>query len=232
MAVILYDLAGSEADRRFSPFCWRTRMALAHKGLEVETIPWHFTEKDRLPQPNAGRVPVIVDGGEVVNDSAAIADYLEKRYADRPSLFAGEGGRALTRFLANWTETVLHPGIIRFVVLDIHRHVHPRDEEYFRRSREQRFGTTLEEFVADREARLPAFRAGLAPLRRTLEAQDFLGGAAPLYADYIVFGAFQWARAISDFRLLAVDDPVALWRQRMLDLYGGLARRAPAYAGA
>ena len=39
MAITLYDLAGAEADRRFSPFCWRTKMALAHKGLEVETIP-------------------------------------------------------------------------------------------------------------------------------------------------------------------------------------------------
>src|SRR5690242_13489327 len=96
MAITLYDLAGVEADRRFSPFCWRTRMALAHKGLDVETVPWRFTEKDRLPQPNAGRVPVIVDGGEVVHDSSAIAEYLENRYADRPSLFPGGAGPALT----------------------------------------------------------------------------------------------------------------------------------------
>ena len=95
MAITLYDLAGVEADRRFSPFCWRTRMALAHKGLEVETVPWRFTEKDKLPQPNGGRVPVIVDGGQVVHDSSTIAEYLENRYPDRPSLFGGEAGRAL-----------------------------------------------------------------------------------------------------------------------------------------
>ena len=82
-------------------------MALAHKGLAVETVPWGFTEKDRLPQPNAGRVPVIVDGGNVVRDSTAIADYLEEHYADRPTLFGGETGRALARFVQNWTETVL-----------------------------------------------------------------------------------------------------------------------------
>jgi hypothetical protein len=29
MAIVLYDLAAAEADRRFSPFCWRTRLALA-----------------------------------------------------------------------------------------------------------------------------------------------------------------------------------------------------------
>jgi hypothetical protein len=62
MAITMYDLAGVEADRRFSPFCWRARMALAHKGLDVETVPWRFTEKDKLPAPNDGRVPVIVDG--------------------------------------------------------------------------------------------------------------------------------------------------------------------------
>ena len=231
MAITLYDLAGAEAERRFSPFCWRTKMALAHKGVEVETVPWRFTEKDKLPQPNAGRVPVIVDGGEVVHDSSAIAEYLEKRYPDRPSLFGGETGRALTRFVQNWTETVLHPGMIGFVVLDICRHAAPQDQPYFRQSREERFGRSLEDVVKDRDTRLPAFRESLTPLRRTLERQKFVAGDAPAYADYLAFGALQWARAISDFELLAADDPIAAWRGRLLDLYGGLARKSPAYGG-
>ena len=228
MPIKMYDLAGAEADRRFSPFCWRARMALAHKGLEVETVPWRFTEKDKLPQPNDGRVPVIVDGGRVVHDSNAIADYLEDRYADRPPLFGGDIGRGLARFVQNWVETVVQPGLIRLVVLDIHRHAAQQDQEYFRTSREERFKTTLEDFVKNREARLPAFRASLDPLRRTLERQDFVSGKAPAYADYIVFGAFQWARAISDFELVAADDPVRAWRRRMLDLHGALARNTPA----
>jgi len=231
MAITLYDLAGAEPDRRFSPFCWRTRMALAHKGLEVETVPWRFTEKDKLPQPNAGRVPVIVDGGQIVHDSSAIADYLETRYPERPSLFGSEAGRALTRFVQNWTEAVLQPALIGFVVLDICHHAAPRDQPYFRQSREERFGRSLEDVIKDREARLPAFRESLAPLRRTLERQQFLAGTAPAYADYIVFGAFQWARAISDFELLAADDSVAAWRGRLLDRFDGLARKSPAYGG-
>ena len=88
---------------------------------------------------------------------------------------------------------------------------------------------TLEAAVADRDARLPALKDTLRPLRLALKAQPFLGGARPLYADYIVFGAFQWARCISDFRLLAADDPVAAWRGRMLDLHGGLAAKAKGY---
>ena len=231
MSIILYDLAGAEADRRFSPFCWRSKMALAHKGIEAETVPWRFTEKDKLPQPNAGRVPVIVDNGEVVHDSSAIAEYLETRYAERPSLFGGEAGRALTRFVQNWTETVMQPALVGFVVLDICRHAAPQDQTYFRQSREERFGRSLEDVVKDREMRLPAFRESLTPLRRTLERQQFLAGAAPAYPDYVVFGAFQWARAISDFELLAADDPIAAWRGRLLDLFGGLARKSPAYGG-
>ncbi len=229
MAITMYDLCGAEADRRFSPFCWRTRMALAHKGLAVATVPWRFTEKDKLPQPNVGRVPVIVDGDRVVHDSTAIADYLEQHYPDRPSLFGGDIGRGLTQFAQNWTDTVVLNTLIRLVLLDIHAHLGAEDQAYFRRDREQRFGATLEEVVRDREARLPAFRASLDPLRRTVQRQDFVCGKAPAYADYIVFGAFQWARAISDFEVLAADDPVRAWRGRMLDLYDGLARRAPAY---
>ena len=105
------------------------------------------------------------------------------------------------------------------------------DEErgYLRRTREERFGTTLEQFVADREQRLDGFRQSLAPLRMTLQAQPFFGGEGPLYPDYIFLGCFQWVRCISDFKVLATDDPVALWRERMLSLYDGLAGKAKGY---
>ena len=225
----LYDLAGAEADRRFSPYCWRIKMALAHKGLEAETIPWRFTEKDRLAPTGQGRVPVLTDGERWVWDSWTIAGYLEDTYFDRPSLFGGSAGRALTRFYANWTDTVLHGALIRLVVLDIFRHTHEKDRAYFRKSREERFGASLEAIAADREARLPAFREVLAPLRLTLRTQPFLGGDHPLFADYVVFGAFQWARAISDFSLLASDDPVYAWRGSMLALFDGLAAKAKGY---
>jgi glutathione S-transferase len=225
----LYDLAGAEDDRRFSPYCWRIKMALAHKGLAVETIPWRFTEKERLAPSGQGRVPVLVDDGRWVWDSWTIAGYLEEHYPDRPSLFGGGAGRALSRFYGDWTDTVLHGALIRLVVLDILNHCHEKDRAYFRKSREERFGATLETVVADRDARLPGLRDILSPLRLTLRTQPFLGGEGPLYPDYTVFGAFQWARAISPFTLLAADDAVHAWRGRMLALHDGLAGKAKAY---
>lgn len=225
----MYDLAGAEEDRRFSPFCWRTRLALAHKGLPAKTIPWRFTEKDRIAPSGQGRVPVVIDDGRWIADSWAIANHLEQTYPDRPSLFGGAAGRALSRFYNNWADTVLNPGLIRLTLLDIWRHVHDKDRDYFRRSREERFGQTLEAVVAGREERVAGFAQSLTPLRLTLQAQPFLSGEAPLYADYIVFGGFQWVRSISDFRVLAPDDPVAAWRGRMLGLFDGLAGKAKGY---
>lgn len=230
MARTLYDLAGADPELRFSPYCWRVRLALAHKGLDVETVPWRFVEKDRLAFSGQDKVPVLVDGERAVSDSTAIAAYLEEAYPDRPSLFGGPQARALTRFVKDWTELVVHPGILALILTDVHDSLHEGDKAYFRESREKRFGRRLEEVSAGREERLPAFRDSLKPLRATLEAQAFLAGDQPAWADYIVFAAFQWARATSAFELLAPDDPVARWRERLLDAFGGLARKAPAEA--
>ena len=59
MAIQLYDLAGAEDDRLFSPYCWRVKMALKHKGLAFESIPWRFTEKDKIAFTGSTTVPVI-----------------------------------------------------------------------------------------------------------------------------------------------------------------------------
>lgn len=228
MTIILYDLCGRD-DRRFSPHCWRSRLALAHKGLACEALPTRFTDIATIAGGGQRIVPVIEDAGMVIADSAAIADYLEDTYPDRPSLFGGAAGRALTGFIQHWVNLTLQPGLIRLLVYDIYQHLQPEDQAYFRTSRERRFGQTLEQVQAGREQRLDAFRDSLRPLRSTLKRQPFLGGTAPLYADYLVFGAFQWARVISPLRLLAADDPIDSWFQRCLDLYDGLGRRTPGY---
>lgn len=226
MAIVMYDLAGAEPTLRFSPYCWRTRMALAHKGLAVETIPWCFTEKDVIAFSGQGRVPVIRDGDRVVFDSGTIAEYLEDTYPDRPSLFGGAGGRAFARFINAWADSMMLGGVARLIVKDIWDVVDPKDQAYFRESREARFGMTLEAVQEGREARLPQFRALLQPVRMVLGKQRWLGGETPSYGDYIVFGTLQWPRCASRFELLAADDPIAGWRERMLDLFDGLGRRA------
>ena len=138
----------------------------------------------------------------------------------------------MSLYLNNWTDGVLHPQVACMVVADIPSLLAPADRAYFCESRERRFGMALERVSADRAERVEVFRRELHPLRATLGQQPWLGGAAPAYADYIVFGAFQWARVCSSFELLEEGDPVAAWRERVLDLHGGLARATPARSGA
>jgi glutathione S-transferase len=227
MAILFYDLAG-QGDRRFSPNCWRTRMALVHKGLDHEARGVRFIDIPGIAGGGQKMVPVIDDGGHVVADSWAIAEYLEQRYPDRPSLFGGPAGHALTRVLNGWVSATLHPMIVRMIVLDIHDQLVPEDKAYFRATREKRFGAPLEEVQAGREKRVEDLRAALAPARLALEAQPWLAGASPGYADYLLFGALQWPRAASAFPMLADGDPLRAWLDRCLDLHGGLGRATPA----
>jgi glutathione S-transferase len=226
----LFELCGADPQRVFSPFCWRIRMALAHKGLEAETVPWRFTEKGAISPYKSEKVPVLLDGDTSVADSWAIANYLEDAYPDRPSLFGGEGGRAMARMINWWGDIAVVGGLFPFIVADIAALLRPQDLDYFRNSREARLGRSLEEAAADRDVKVAGFRKSLDPMRLTLRSQPFLGGAAPNYADYIVFGGFQWARAVSPFKVLEENDPIHAWRERLLDAFDGLARKSPGFA--
>lgn len=230
MSIKLYELAANEVDRRFSPSCWRIRMALVHKGLEAEHIPMRFTEKDIIAFSDQGRVPVLVDGDRTVVDSWQIANYLDETYPDKPSLLGDAATRSLTLFVKHWDESVLPSLLFPLIILDIFQNIHDKDKDYFRTSREAALGKTLEEFAdRDHDEALQAFRKALNPLRNTLKDTPFLGGDRPAFADYILLGRFQIARCMSPVILLESDDSIYGWRERMLDAFDGFARNVPAY---
>lgn len=224
MTRLLYTLCGADSTRRFSPHAWKIVMALAHKGLEFTERPTPFTEIRTIEDGFSPTVPVLSDGGRLVRDSFDIALYLEETYPDRPSLFGGEGGKALSRMVEGYVQTIVQAGMRRIVTKDIHDCLAPADQAYFRGTREKLLGQTLEEVEAAHATELAAFAPKLEPVRHMLKFQPFLGGQSPLFADYILFGALQWARVVSPKQLLATDDPVRDWFERCLDLYDGIGR--------
>ncbi|MEW9807539.1 glutathione S-transferase family protein [Mesorhizobium marinum] len=228
MTILLYDLVGEDHSRPFSPHCWKAAMSLAHKGLAFRREPTPFTAVPQVEGGVSKTVPVIRDGDRVVADSFAIALYLDEAYPDRPTLFGGKGGEAMARFIERWSQLTIHPYLGAAALADIHARLAPADQAYFRDSREQRYGRTLEDVSAPRAEGLAAFRSSLEPLRGMLTYQPFIGGDGPLYPDYVVFGAFQWMRIMSPFQVLAADDPVAAWFERLLDLHGALGRTVAA----
>jgi glutathione S-transferase len=228
MTILLYDLVGEDHSRPFSPHCWKTMMCLAHKGLDYRRVPTPFTSVPEVEGGVSKTVPVIRDGDKIVADSFAIALYLDETYPGRPTLFGGPGGEAMARFIERWSQLTIHPYMNVAAMTDIHARLAPADQAYFRENREQRYGKSLEDISAARDAGLGAFRASLEPLRSMLTYQPFIGGSSPLYPDYIVFGAFQWVRVMSPYGTVAKDDPVTAWFERCLDLHEGLGRSVAA----
>jgi glutathione S-transferase len=98
MTPILYYASGS-------PYAWRVWLALEHKGAayELKTLSFDAGEV-RTPAFLAlnprGRVPVLVDDGFALFESAAIVEYVEERWPEAPRLFSADlRQRALQRRL-------------------------------------------------------------------------------------------------------------------------------------
>lgn len=225
---ILYSLCGADEARPFSPHCWKVVLALKHKGLDFVEKPTPFTQIPELEKGFSKTVPILRDGNELIRDSFDIALYLEDHYPNRPTLFGGEGGKALSRFVERFSQTIVHPAITGIAVADIHDMLDETDQRYFRTSREKMLGRSLEEVRAGREAAVREFAAKLEPMRQTLGYQDFIGGDGPLFADYILFGALQWMRITTGAEVFAAGDPVEQWFERCLDLYEGVGRSVTA----
>lgn len=225
--IALYELKGRN-ERRYSLFSWRARMALRHKGLEFESVPVRMSDKAAIEFSGGKTVPVIKDGATVVRDSWKIAEHLESRYPQAPTLFGGEIGHGVTQAFNAWVDRAAVPALLPVIVADIHERVDPDDEAYFRSAMEKILKCSLEQTRSRRDAALLELGKVLAPLQATFKRQAFMAGARPAYADYILFSLFQWARVMSPQELLAPEDPLCQWRERMLDLYGGFARNVPA----
>lgn len=209
----LYDLAGADERDRWSPYCWRAKLALAHKGLAFEAIPWRYHQKAIPATAKKGTVPVLVDGENLIDDSWQIALYLDQAYPDRPGLFGPAAGAdpALALFVKHWTEQQLHPLLRKLTLLPMYKKLHPTDQPYFRASREAVMGVTLEQICQDRDETLSAFRQQLAPLRSLLRDQPFIGGAQATFADYIVLAMMYWLIVSCNISPLAPDDPLQNW---------------------
>jgi glutathione S-transferase len=226
LAITLYDLVDKDG-RRYSPYGWRIRMALAHKGLDPAVeLCWH-SDKEKLSFSGQHLVPVLRDGEHAVSDSWKIACYLDEAYPDRPLLMSGEQGGSFAKFINNWTDTIIGRPLVRSLYLDILHSLHPgADANEFRRRREERNGATLEVLRANRAKDFEELNREMAPLNQLLRDQPFIAGAAPAYPDYIVFGTLQMPRHLNGVDPLAPQqEAVIRWRDAMRQLFNGLADR-------
>lgn len=222
----LFEVRGEDVEFRPSPYCWRTRMALAHKGLDFEPVPWRAVDKDRIAKSGGTTVPVLVDGEQWIGESWNIAVHLDQHHPG-PALFADEATRVSAKQFDRWVTGTIHPLLGQAMVADQFPLLAAEDKAYYRTRTLRKFGRTLEEFGDHPELAIREMRAMLQPIEAQLRQQDFLGGSAHDYRDYILFGVLQCGRVTTMRPLVAEDSRLARWFERLLDAFDGFGRAQP-----
>ncbi len=212
----LLELASVE-----SPFVWRTKYALAHKGLAYETVRLGFVDIPKTCEGRHKTVPILVeDDGTEVCDSWDIAAYLDDTYPDNP-LFEGLGYER-AREIDGLIGQHAFPAFFPLYIGDVLGKLDAENAHYFRTTREARFGTTIEQLSAGRDGVLPDARKAIEPLRAEITKADWLHGDGPGYGDYIVLAFFAWIKAAATTPPLEAGDPLLDYIARGFGLHGGI----------
>lgn len=224
-ARILYDLVASRPQQRFSPYCFRVKLALAHKELPYLSELVRFTDKDKIAFSGQPLVPVLVeDDGSVISDSYRILQHLETRYPQAPLISAAD---ASFGFLRAWADRSLLIALFKILAPKIHALLEGADADYFRRTREARLGQSLDQVAAGESKYRAILQTTLEPMRMLLEQQPCVAGKQVGGGDLLLLSLLLWAEGVLGEPLLPADDPISAWRgrqqpwvERMLEMAG------------
>ncbi|GAB1192657.1 hypothetical protein BDV32DRAFT_26509 [Aspergillus pseudonomiae] len=210
--IILYDIASGPPVRCFASNPWKARYSLNFKRVSYRTewvdLPEVASTRKALGVPPSRTfsngspfytLPIIEDPstGERVGDSFDIALYLEKAYPDAPQLFPRSSLGLHASFNAH-----VDALFSRFVILFFHgMPLNPETAEVSHATFAARAGVeSWDDLTVTGEARqiiLEGFKSALAELAKIYNYTEgpFLEGNTVSYADFIVGGWLQFAKA-------------------------------------
>ncbi len=224
MTIQFYELAAENTDIKFSPFVWRTRMALLHKEVDFESVAWQFRQRDDFEHKT---VPAIYDDGKMISDSWEIAKYLDAQYPDKPMLMKDAEAEAHAQLVSAICNNLVFATAASMAIYPVSQIIDSESAAYFLETREAKFGKKLSEINADDKDQAKANLAkGLAVFEATLATSDFLGGKSPTYADYTLFGVLKWIDVVA-YRPIDEASNVGKWFDRISAMYSGDAAKAP-----
>ncbi|KAF7358443.1 Glutathione S-transferase-like protein ustS [Mycena venus] len=215
-SIVFYDIPSTLPNKCWSPNLWKTRYALNFKGIPYKTVWVEYPEIEALckqigaaPTRNKpdGRphftLPVIHDlsTGAVISDSTKIAAYLDTTYPEKPVLMpAGTAG--FHRAFEDAAHALIAP-IYPYGLPASHTKLNPLSAEYFRRTREESWGKTLENLApqGDEDAiEWKKLKDGFGKIdewmRASGEGSLYVMGDAPCYADMWMAGYALWIKLV------------------------------------
>ncbi|KAJ6534990.1 hypothetical protein B0H19DRAFT_1184644 [Mycena capillaripes] len=215
-SIVFYDIPSTLRIKCWSPNLWKTRYALNFKGIPYKTAWIEYPEIEALCRkigaPPTGKkrdgrpyftLPVIHDlsTGAVISDSPNIAAYLDATYPDKPRLMPA-GTIALHRAFEDAARPLLAP-LTRYAHPPSQANLNPASAEYFRRTREEFWGKTLETLAPTGEedaVEWKKLRDGFGKvdewIRANGEGSRYVMGDALCYADMWFAAYAQWIKLV------------------------------------
>lgn len=93
----------------FSPYVQKVAALLDAKKVPYQTVFVHPTRKTEIAFSQRKAVPIIDDGGEIVEDSTEIALYLESRYPDPQMIPDDRAARGRVFEIERWLDESFFP---------------------------------------------------------------------------------------------------------------------------
>ena len=220
-------------DNGDSPFCLKARICLQLKGVPFRRVAVTVARRREFLRLNPlGKVPVLVDGGEVIVDSTAIARHLEARHPEPALLPSDAAARAYCALLEDWADEALYfltaafkwlnpanraaalENTLAEVEAGIFRPLVARHLVRTTTRRYRSFGYGPEHLGEFTER----MREHLATVAALLEGKPFLLGRAPTLADIAVFVQVSWMQRYAEGRLIDEVPGVRAWLGRLEDV--------------
>jgi glutathione S-transferase len=217
-------------DNGDSPFCLKARICLQLKGVPFRRVALTVARRRELRRLNPlGKVPVLVEGGEVVVDSSAIARHLEARYPEPALLPADAAARAFCTLVEDWADEALYflvcglkwlnpanraaalENSLADVDAGLLRPVVARTLVRRVTRRYATFGYSVEH-VAEFTERM---RDHLGTVAALVDGKRFLLGRTPTLADIAVFVQVHWMQRYAEGRLVDEVPGVRAWLGRL-----------------
>lgn len=213
------------------PYCCKVKAVLDFKKIPYEKIEVNpMTHEELSPFPRAvdhDKVPVLVDGNQVVVESNEIIRYLDKKYPDKP-VFAGERQGEQEKWIRYADEElvqILPANIYRSLpeALDSFKYItkvgkFPRWKRYYLALG----GAIAMTIVAKKGIKKRGITDPRAALKKALEKwsaglgkKKFMGGEGPDVSDLVCAGILKSVHEMKVWSFIEQQGPVAAWFERV-----------------
>lgn len=223
-----------------SPFVQKVAAILDYKKLPYRPVWVHPQKKGEIKFSTKKLVPIIDDGGTIVEDSTEIALYLEEKYPTPPALPADAGAKKAALAIEDWIDTSFipdfyvannfgRPGNRKRVVNTLLGTAPFNAIERF--ALPLASGFVLRKLIAEATSKVPQTPRALDGLEERLAAGPFLGAQpAVSVADLAAFAVVSF---IVDNRMEGADavagrPKLGAWMQRVRPLTSDGRRMLPA----